>query len=306
MRPQEVELGRDRTPQDGCRRYRPVVFSFDSRSITLNQVIEPTWEPAIQEQWRTNQAAIRMELLAEHGTVRGEAKIDNFMTMGPAPWSIVHEHNHLLIQIRSAFTHGDFYPALVGSCSLGERILNELIRALTPDYINHRATTKRARTGKPLTDWDAAIAVLHGWGVLSDSLAQTFRQLKERRHQSVHFEPSLLVAEREPALEALAMLQELIGAIFSPIGGPPRFVADAPGAAFLALAAEQEPLIKRIFLPRSVLVSPAHRLYPKETSEGIEFLVVDDADYDPTPLTDADYAAALPAGTASMHPEFQS
>jgi hypothetical protein len=42
---------------------------------------------------------IRMELLAEHGTVDGESKIDNYRAMGPAPMSVVHQYNQVLASV---------------------------------------------------------------------------------------------------------------------------------------------------------------------------------------------------------------
>ena len=44
-------------------------------------------------------------------------------------------------------------------------------------------------------------------------------------------------------------------------------------------------------------------MYPNRTAGGLGWLITDDADYLATPLTDAEFAAALPAGVASMHPE---
>jgi hypothetical protein len=69
------------------------------------------------------------------------------------------------------------------------------------------------------------------------------------------------------------LIQKIIEGVFAPHGGPPRYVE-----------AEQMPLVKRVFLPRSALLSPAHRMFPQQTAEGIVWEIVDDADYDPTPL----------------------
>jgi hypothetical protein len=168
MNLQLTELGGERTDEDGCRRYRPIALTFDSRNAMLDQQIGDDWEPTVQEQWRTNQSSVRMELLAELGTVDGEAKIDNYRLLGPAPWSIIYEHTELLKQIRTAFAHGDFYPALVGACALGERVLNLLLIELRDDYQNHPSTTKRVHLKQRFDDWRAATDVLHGWGVFDD------------------------------------------------------------------------------------------------------------------------------------------
>jgi len=302
VRPHTVALGSPRTAHDACRRYRPIALTFDARNSTLDQEISEDWEPHIREQWRANQASIRMGLLAELGTVDGETKIENYQAMGHAPWSIIFRHNQLLAQVRSAFAHGDFYPALVAACALGERLLNELLSVLHDDYLNHPATTRRVRNGEVITHWPTAINVLHGWGVLTDALAQDYTGLEAQRHVAVHFDQGLAVAEREPALRALHLIQQIIQAVFSPLGGPPTFIANTPGVAFFELDAENVPLVKRVFLPNSALVSPAHRMYPSRTPSGFELDIIDDADYDATPLTDDEFAAAVPAGVASMHP----
>lgn len=294
MNLQPIELGRPRTSHDGCRRYRPIEMTFDSRNVMLDQEIGEDWEPAIQKQWRTNQANIRMGLLAEHGTVDGEAKIANYRAMGPAPWSIVHQHNEVLAQVRSAFTHGDFYPALVGACALGERIFNDLLLELRQDYLNHSATTKRAKSSSTFTDWGSSLQVLRGWGVLDDSTHRKYLALASQRHAAVHFDATVQAVEREPALQAVHALQETTAAIFTSLGGPPTYIDGASGASFLSLAAEETPLIKRVFLPRSALVSPRHRMQPGHTPEGeLVWQVLNDLDYDPTPLDDEEFVAAL-------------
>jgi len=297
----QVGLGRPRMPQDEARRYRPIEMTFDARHAMLTQEIGDDWEPAIQAQWRANQASVRMGLLAELGTVDGEAKIDHFTVLGNAPWSIVFEHNELLRQVRSAFAHGDFYPALVGACALGERLLNELIGALRGDYENHRSMTQRVRRGDPLRAWPDAVAVLLGWNVLTGDSAAAFTELGQLRHRAVHFDDSLDVGDRDVALSAVRLVQDAVGQVFSPLGGPPTFIAGTCGASFFARNAEAIPLIKRVFLPRSALLSPAHRMHPQASPTGAEWVIVDDADYPAAALTDTDFAAALPAGIASMH-----
>jgi hypothetical protein len=86
--------------------------------------------------------------------------------------------------------------------------------------------------------------------------------------------------------------------VFEPHGGPPRYIANIPGASYLSLAAEQEPLIRRIFLPNCVLVSPAHRL-ERDDSTPTEWRVYDDLGYTCDPLTDEQFAERLRKGHAT-------
>lgn len=291
---QEITVGTERTDRDECRRYRPIQISFDTRSTFLDQVIDEDWEPGIQAQWRRNQSAIRMELLAEHGTVDGETKIDNYAALGPAPWSIAYEHTPVLQQVRSAFAHGDYYPALVGACALGERIFNQLILALRDDYVNHSSTTKRVRSKDSFTDWGAAVAVLHGWGVLDVPTRDIYLELEALRHASVHFDPTIDATSKEPALRAIRHIQTIVASLFPAAGGPPFFISGTVGASFFARSAEAIPLIRRIFLPRSALVSPHHGMHPEPSpTGGVIVRVLDDVDYSPAPLTDSEFTSAL-------------
>ena len=254
--------------------------------------IKDAWDDSIKAMWEANKASVREGVLAEFGSLDGDRKLDNYRAMGPAPWSVVFEHSVLLRQVRGSFAHGSFYPALVGACALGERLLHQLVQSLRQDYINHPATTKRVRSGRLSSEWGTLIDVLHGWTVLDDEVAATYHNLEMLRHAAVHFDPALPAEGREPALEALLALQEIVASVFEPHGGPPRYIAETPGAAYLSLDAEAEPLIKRIFLPHSALVSPTHRLeWSDEDSD--EWIVYDDCVHPCAPLTDGEFAERL-------------
>ena len=62
--------------------------------------------------------------------------------------------------------------------------------------------------------------------------------------------------------------------------------------ALLALQAEQEPLIRRIFIPNCVLVSPAHYV-EQDSSSPTGWTVYDDPSYACDALTDAEFAGRL-------------
>lgn len=287
-----IPLGRPRGPADDCRRYRPIRVTFDTRNLILGMEIQDEWDPETKSMWEKNKAQVRAELVAEHGPVNGAQKLDNYSAMGPAPWSVVFEHSALLAQIRSSFTHGAFYPALVGACALGERLLHQLALALRVDFLNHPSTTKRVRSGNLGNEWGSLIAVLHAWDVFDDNVAGLYRELEQRRHAAVHFDPTLRAAGRESALAALLALQRIVEHIFEPHGGPPRYIADTPGASYLSLQAEKEPLIRRIFIPNCALVSPAHRMESDRSAPG-EWTIYDDSEYPCDPLTDEQFAQRL-------------
>lgn len=293
MAEQLTTLGRTRGPDDGCRRYRTIRVTFDTRNLVLGLKIEEEWEPGIKTMWEENKAAVRADLMSELGSKGFEVKLDNYRAMGPAPWSVVFEHTALLGQVRASFAHGDFYPALVGSCALGERLLHQLVHTLRADFVNHTATTKRVRAGNLGTEWGTLIDVLKGWGILEKEVADVYRELERHRHAAIHFDPSLKATDRDSALSALLALQKIVEHVFEPHGGPPRYIADTGGASYIALQAEKEPLVQRIFLPNCALVSPDHRLEVDETVTG-EWRVFDDPDYPSDPLTDEQFAQRLP------------
>lgn len=121
--------------------------------------------------------------------------------------------------------------------------------------------------------------VLHGWSVLTDEVARTFRAIEQQRHASIHFDPDVPATVRDPALAAILAVQTIIAAIFVPLGGLPTYIPGMPGASFIALAAEDTPLTRGLFIPRSALLSPAHRLYPSADGNSLTMVIVDDADY---------------------------
>jgi len=96
------------------KRYRVFAFDFDSRPSILSTVIEESWESDVKELWRKNKVQIRDQFLAEYGSGNGDMKIDNFIALGPAPFSILSFHNKFLRQLRDAFVVGAYYPARFG------------------------------------------------------------------------------------------------------------------------------------------------------------------------------------------------
>lgn len=253
---QLVQIGRQRTGADACRRYLAQAISFDTRARTLTDEINPEWDAEIIAQHEENRRRVRRMLIHEFGNAEHQRKIDDYGALGPAPWSVIDRHNVFMRQVRDSFAFGAYYPALVGACALGERLLNELVIRLRSAYSSHPATVKVA-TQRTLTDWVLCIEALFGWGVLDDLLATKFNNLRKFRNRSVHYGKHLTGSDaREDALHAVLLIQEIIEALFRPHGGPPRFIAGTTGHTFLSRAAESEPFIREFLLPAFILVSP--------------------------------------------------
>jgi hypothetical protein len=290
-----AELGRERTDDDGCRRYLPLLFTFDTRNHFLDsEDKEHEWEPDIREQWRANRRQVTVGLVNQFGVVDFDTKFNDYRAVGVAPMSVVGLHNVFLAQIRSAFVAGSYYPALVGASALGERMLNQLVIVLRDDYQDHPATTPEIATRKSFTKWGQCTEALAGWGVLSDDLVDDFAQLGKLRHRAVHYNPGLDNTDaRDAALTAVRLMQDIIEKLFKPLGGPPRFIDGTTGHTYLSLEAETNPFIRYFYLPASVLVSPRFEMRPIQREDGsMWFDVHDDGEYQVTysTLDDAEFA----------------
>ena len=286
----QVTYGSERGAEDGCRRYLPHAVSFNTQAHILTMEINPDWEPELIAQHEQNRSNARMRLIHEFGNADHDRKITDYAELGAAPWSVVDQHNVFMGQVRDAFAFGAYYPALVGACALGERLLNELVIRLRGSYGSHPATAKVAKQAT-FNDWILCIGALFEWGVIADALATKFNELRKFRNRSVHYGKHLVGSDaRDDALKAVLLVQEIVQDLFRPHGGPPQFIAGVTGHSFLALNSEDQPFIGEFILPASVLVSPNFRMVFNH--EVGWFDVFDDDTYQdefPT-LTDAEFA----------------
>jgi hypothetical protein len=241
------------------KRYRVVNFDFDSRATTLTQVPGPAWEPHVRELWARNLDQTRASLASEYGEWNKEAKIQNFADLGPKPFSILAFHNDFAAQVRNAFVVGGYYPALVGACALGERILNHLIRTLRDDFAHTPEYRKVARKDS-FDNWPMAIDTLSSWNVLLPDVADKFRQLIGVRNRAIHFNPEIETNDRALALEAIRLIEEIISGQFTVMGLQPWFIPGSRGESYICRDWEKDPFVKAVYLPNCAYVGPAHRV----------------------------------------------
>lgn len=290
---QKVTLGGPRTASDGCRRYRPMEFSFDTRVHFLTQDTA-SYAPEIAAQWENSKRLIREELLHQYGAGLYEQKLEDFIALGAAPWSVIARHNLFLNHIRTSFVAGAYYASLVAAGALGERILNQLVVTLRTDYQSRDSTAKVMKKDS-FQNWHMPLAALRDWGVIDGAIHHKFRELGALRNQASHFDSRLPLDgtnARAAALEAVTQVQSIIGDIFTPHGGPPVYIAGTEGQGFIALDRESDPLIKHFFIPVSALVSPDYQWRHVGDGAGETF---DDETYQerhPT-LSDAEFAEHL-------------
>jgi hypothetical protein len=301
MRMEAVGVGSPRRDNDGVRRYRPVEMSFDFRARFLSTEIGEDWKPSVRAQHLDGIRGMREGLIHEYDVANYEAKIQDFIDLDVAPLSVLSVHNRLLSQSRDAFVMGAYFTALVGVAALGERILNELILRLRDRYFADHPATKYVKGKKSVDDWSKAIKTLEEWGTFSTIVASRFGQLAKLRHRAVHYQLPQLheTGAREEALEAITQVQAIIEVLFPAIGSDDRFIPGTPGAAYLRLDAESDPLVREFFLPACVLVSPEHRYveYARpnmQILDNVEFA----QDYGVQDLGDAEFADWNPSSAA--------
>jgi hypothetical protein len=270
--------------------------------------IQDSWEENIKQMWEENKRRIREGVLYEFGVEDYERKLNDFRAIGTQPWSVVAVHNRNLRAIRRAFVAGAYYPTLVGAAALGERILNQVTLELRDAFANHPATKPVARK-KAFDDWKLMIRVLKAWGVLPEGVARNLERLSRLRHDAVHYNvPTLDTAARDEALEALQLLQQIIERLFHP-DPDLHLIPDIAGADYLRLEVEDQPLVRRFFIPASMLVSPEHEWFPvirspfsttpsTESRKGLRLSQMKSSPSDSAPpVKEADLSRAMRSGS---------
>lgn len=272
-------------PEKILKRYRVLNVDFDTRATLLSQEIQDSWEPKVRELWHNNKTQISEGLLCEFGPVGGEQKIVNFKDMGAAPWSIIGFHNKFMRQLRHAFVIGSYYPSLTAACALGERVLNQLMIHLrdnfkaTPEY-------KKVYRKNSFDKWEIPIDTLESWGVLLPDVVTGFRELKEMRNKSLHFNPETDTNDRELALAAIKKLTEIIEGQFAGGGKQPWFIEGTKGASFIKQSHEAIPFVHHLVLQNCRLVGHLHKL--EHTHSG-NWIVHDDHDYEEREISDGEF-----------------
>lgn len=219
--------------------------------------IKDEWDERVKEQHQAAHRGIREGLIHTYGADGYEQKIQNFIDLDVAPSSVQSVHNELLAQIRSSFTLGAYYPALVGAGALGERLLNEMFLRLRKYFLHHPAT-QRVRSNSSIDDWRKLIAILGAWKIFDDDVSDEFDALRRLRNTSVHFGlPNLHeTGGRTEALEAIQHLQKIISKLFPAVETSPFFIPNTQGAFYIRRDAEDLPFVKEFLIPASVLVTP--------------------------------------------------
>lgn len=266
------------------KRYRVFSFDFDSRARLLSDPIHDEWEEDVKEGHRRSRNHLVQELISDYGEREADFKIENFIDLGPKPFSIVAFHNKFSQQLRNAFVLGAYYPALTAACALGERILNHLILLLREDFRSTPEYKRVYRRGS-FDNWELAISTLVSWGVLLSEVETAFRDLARIRNRSIHFIPEVDHDDRQLALQAIRMLNIVLERQFGAFGNQPWFLCEVPGEMYLKKQAESDPFIRAVYLPNCHLVGPLHTI----ELVGSNFVIQDEHDYPDYNITDDEF-----------------
>ena len=158
-------------------------------------------------------------------------------------------------EVRRAFIIGSYYPALVGACALGERILNHLLLDLRDSY-RHTPEYKRVWRKDSFDNWAITIDTLEAWNVLLPKATAEFRALMTLRHRSVHFNVSTYATLKDDALAAVLHLREIIDQQFTAFGLRPWFIEGTRGFIFIKREWEENPFIRSFYLPTCPFIGP--------------------------------------------------
>lgn len=271
------------------KRYRVVGMDLDSTAATLSRQISESWEPDVQEGHRKNKEQALKWFEYQFGSANLDAKTQNLIELGSAPFSILAFHNNFLRQIRNSFVIGSYYPALTGACTLGERILNHLLLTLRDSY-KSTPEYKRLYRKSSFDNWTQAIDTLEAWSILLPAAVIDYRKLSQHRNQAIHFDPATDRNDRALALSAITTLSDIIQIQFGGLGGQPWFIPNTPGVSFIKKEAEEQPFVKAVYLPNCARVGPYHTLELEPTDSHIQVRIQDDYNYEEKEITDEEFA----------------
>jgi hypothetical protein len=274
----------------GRRRHLSYSMDFDTRAMAFDEPGE-LWSEEARSLHLQNRERTKARLAEEFGADALEAKIANFVAMGTKPFSVLGYHNAFFEQARRAFVIGAYHPALVGTCALGERILNHLLLDLR-DFYRNTPDFKRIHRKDSFDNWQIPIDMLEAWAILLPNTVTAFRKLMDLRHRSIHFNVGTYTTLRDDALAAIHLMREIIEQQFTSFGLRPWFITGTKGHIFIKRTWEDNPFVKAYYLPTCPFVGPHFAI---SFENGLTFH--DHPDYGDGEWTDEEFAAAFQART---------
>jgi len=275
------------------KRFRVLSFDFDMRVHSLTQETQEHWEERVTEQHKQNLENIERGLIREFGELAADQKHQNFIDLGPKPFSILAFHNRFLEQIRTAFVMGAYYPALTGACTLGERILNYLVLSLRDDF-RGSPEYRRVYNKDSFDNWDQAIDTLQAWQVLLPEVVEEYRRLRDLRNNAIHFRLEVDQNDRSLSLDAIKSLSCIVGTQFCAFGPQPWFITGVPGEIYIKKDWESKPFIQKVYLPNCILLGPKHRV-----ESVMPWRIRDEGQYEDREISDEEFCMLRRPGKGS-------
>jgi hypothetical protein len=223
--------------------YRVLNFAVDLRVNSLRDDLP-----------KEVQEVIISDLKTMWGEFDFDSKLNRFIKLNLALAGIPDEYYDLLFSVVSSYCCGYFYPAMTGSGSLGERILNRLLLKIR-SYFKSSEHYKKVYRKDSFHNWDYPILVLKDWGIISDEVSVAFQTLKQYRNDSIHYQDGYdFESNSHDAIKALATI---IDKQFNYITRKDLFwVFDIPGEIWLKSAFVNNPFVAEFVLPHCIQLTP--------------------------------------------------
>jgi hypothetical protein len=270
----------------GRRRHLSYTLDFDTRAYVFDEPGDG-WAEEPRRIHLENRERARAALGREFGADNLDRKIENFRAIGVKPFSVVSYHNRFFDEVRRAFVMGAYYPALVGACALGERVLNHLILDIR-DFYKHTQEYVGVRKQRSFANWKLVIDTLEAWNVLLPKAVIELRALMELLHRSIHFNDSTYANLQEDSLASIQHMNHIIDLQFSAFADRPWFIPGTRGYVFIRREWESEPFIKTYYLPSCPFVGPYFSI---SFDQGLT--LYDHPDYGDGDWTDEEFATAF-------------
>jgi len=239
------------------KRYRPLAVQFDNRAMILTMDSE-THAPNIRELTRKNIQKVEDQLKHQFGEHNFAGKKQNFIDIDIMPFSVIAYHNNYLNQIRNSYIIESYFTALTGACSLGERMLNHMVLAFR-DQFKHTKSPKRLYSNAPLRNWELGIKALSDWDILLPKAAQQLHELKQLRHESLHYNPITDAMLKDKALESVRLIQSIIKTQFGAHEGQPWYFFGSDDN-YVKKEYEAHPFVKHYIIPNCRYLSPFYKV----------------------------------------------
>ena len=259
LKQHKVEIDFDTLTKEQKERKEPILNNFICPDMALmyrvlNFAVDLRVNSLKDDLPKEVQEGIMIDLKSKWGEFGFEAKLNRFIKLDLAFAGVPEEYYGLLFSVVSSYCCGYFYPAMTGSGSLGERILNRLILK-TRNYFKSSKHYRNVYRKDSFDNWDCPILVLKDWAIISDEVSLAFQTLKQYRNDSIHYKDGYdFESNSHDAIKALATI---IDKQFNCITRKDLFwVFDVPGEIWLKSAVINDPFVKEFVVPHCTQLTP--------------------------------------------------